>query len=259
MSVELAPQHKVGLTLSQPLLVANGTAELLALCNRSVIGAVVAPAIGSRSRVPRRVGERPGGLLVEEGRGAFSLSGLRQLLRAAGDLPVLGRVPAADVRGAARAAERLASEGVRAVELDLLPGDLPLAGDVLAAVRRACDLPLVAQVPLLEAVVYAEASQAAGADALVVAGPPRGLATLADPHAPSVVEVHGPLLHPLFLLAVREVARAVDLPLIARGGLLTLADARAFLAQGAVAVVVDSLATVDPAGVAAIGRGLLER
>ena len=256
MSVELAPRHKVGLSLEHPLLLANCTAELLSLCDHTVVGAVIAAEIGSRARAPRRVGERPGGFLWEEGRGVNSLQGLRRLLRVAGSLPVLGRVLGAEARGAARAAGRLQQEGVQALVLDLLPGDLRQAEEVLTAVRRATDLPLLAQVPLWEAVPYARACEAEGADALVVAGPPRGLAAFDDPHSPKIVEVHGPLLHPLFLLAVQQVARAVTIPLIARGGLLTAADAQAFLAQGAAAVTIDSLALVEPAAVAEIGHSL---
>ena len=254
MSVQLAPEHKVGLILRHPLLVANCTPELLALCDRAVLGAVVAPEVGGRGRVARRLAERPGGLVLEEARGAFSLNGLRELLRVAGDLPVIGQVRGADPGGAAQAARRLEGEGMSAIQLNLLPGDPELAEEVILAIRAACDLPLLAQVPLLEAVRYAEACDAVHADALVVAGPPRGLAVFDDPRAPRTVEVHGPLLQPLVLLALAQVAQAVSLPLVARGGLLTLADAQAFLAQGAAAVMADSLATVEPGAVAEIGR-----
>ncbi len=256
MSVQLAPQHKVGFLLSHPLLLANCTAEILSLCDRQVLGAVVAPEIGGRARRPRQIVERPGGFLLEEGRGAFSHSGLRRLLRAAGDLPVIGRVIGADPAGAARAALRLADEGVVAIELDLLPGDAELALQAVEAVRRASGLPLLARVPLLEALPYAVDAAGAGADALVVAAPPRGLAPLGEGGATRRVEVHGPLLHPLALLAVQEVAGAMDLPIVARGGILSVDDARAFLAEGAVAVAVDSLAIVDPAAVSGIGRAL---
>jgi hypothetical protein len=320
VSVQLAPQHKLGLALRRPLLVANCTAELLGLLDPEVLGAVVAPELGGRARRPRRVVERPGGFLLAEGRGAFSLTGLRHLLRAAGGLAVIARVCAGqpagprrspgqstsggqpplwgestgaagrgDLRGLEhslnegagpdephrsqrsltqsmrrgraslldlRGLERLADEGVSAFELDLLPGDPESAGRALEAARAATDLPLLARVPLLEAVPYALACAEAGADALVVAAPPRGLAVLDDPAQPQPVEVHGPLLHPLTLLALQQVAEAVDLPLVARGGILTLDDARAFLAQGAAAVAVDSLALVSPAVVVGIGRGL---
>ena len=258
MSVELAPQHKAGLTLDHPLLLANCTAELLALHERSLLGAVVAPELGGRQRRRRWVGERPGGLLVEEGPGAFSWSGLRQLLQTASGLPVLGRVAARAPQGAARMAARLQDEGVQGLQVDLPPGDPDLAEEALGAIRRACDLPLLVQVPLFEAVAYVQVSQAAGADALVVAGPPLGLAVSGEAEAPCTVEVHGPLLHPLFLLAVGQVAQAVSLPIVARGGLLSAADARAFLAQGAVAIMADSLAFVDPAAVSALGRELAQ-
>ena len=256
MNVELAPRHKVGLPLRHPLLLAQGTVEILALCDRRLLGAVVASEVGGKARQRRRLLARPGGFLSEEGPGVLSWSGLRDLLRAAGDLPVIGRVRGRDARGAARAAARLEAAGVSALQVDLLPGERELAQEVMRAVREACELPLLAQVPLEGAVVFARAAEEAGADALVVAAPPQGLAVLDDPASPQAVEVHGPLVHPLALLAVQQVAESVTIPIVARGGITGLAGAQAFLAQGAVAVAVDSLATVRPAAVAEIGRGL---
>jgi dihydroorotate dehydrogenase (NAD+) catalytic subunit len=255
VTVQLAPQHKVGLLLKSPLLLANCTAELLSLCDRDVLGAVVAPEIGGVRRRPRRVVERPGGVLVEVAPGAHSISGLRRLVQAAGDLPVLGRVTAAEPRGAVRAAVRLEEMGVSALEVDLQPGDPGLARTVLAALRDASQVPLLARVPLAEAVTFARAACDL-ADALVVAAPPQGLAPLASGEPARAVEVHGPLLHPLVLRALREVRQAVDLRLVARGGILTAGDARAFIAEGASAVETDSLAIVEPAAVGAIGREL---
>jgi len=254
MTIELAPYHKTGLPLAHPLLVAHCTAEVLALLDRDVLGAVVAPELGGAQRKRRRVLERPGGMLVEEGRGALSLSGLRRLVREAGELPVIGSVVAAEPRGAARAAERLAGEGARALLVDLVPGDPALAEDALAAVRGAVDLPLLAQVPLFEAITYAALARETAADAVVVASPAQGLAALGGELRP--VRVHGPLLHPLYLLVVQQVAAVVPLPIVARGGIQNAADARACLAAGAVAVTVDSLATVEPGAVARIGRSL---
>ncbi len=255
MTVQLAPQHKVGLLVRSPLLLANCTAELLSLCDRDVLGAVVAPEIGGARRRPRRVVERPGGVVLEIAPGAHSISGLRRLLRAAGELPVLARVMASDPDGVARAGERLEELGVSALEVDLQPGDLELARAALATLREAVELPLLARVPLTQAAACARAVRDLS-DALVVAAPPRGLARLAEDEPPRPVEVHGPLLHPLVLDALREVRQAVDLPLVARGGILTAADAGAFLAEGASAVEIDSLAVVHPAAIGAIGREL---
>ncbi|MDI7276726.1 MAG: hypothetical protein QME94_12170, partial [Anaerolineae bacterium] len=145
--------------------------------------------------------------------------------------------------------------GVSALEVDLSPGDPELAAAVLAGLREAVDLPVLARLPLAQAVLYAQAVSGL-ADALVVAAPPRGLALLDEGRPARPVQVHGPLLHPLILQAMREVRQVVDLPLVARGGILSAADARAYLAEDAVAVAVDSLASVDPGAVAAIGREL---
>ena len=70
-----------------------------------------------------------------------------------------------------------------------------LAPQHTEAVRQECELPLLARVPLLQAVPFALASVEGGADA-VVAAPPRGLAAPDDPSSAWPVQVHGPLFHP---------------------------------------------------------------
>jgi len=273
VSLQLAPQHKVGLSLRSPLLLAGSTPELLSLYDRSLLGAAVAPEVGGRERRAVPFVELPGGVGFEETRGALSFSGLRRLLEAAGDLPVIGTVLGAQPSAAATAARRLERAGLQALLVDLAAPGPDRAAAVLAAVRAACELPLLAQVPFEEALDCALACRHE-ADSLVIAAPPRGLHSFPAPHRrdereggqgrpPSSadrpltpVRLHGPLLLPLVLRLAEQVASAVDLPLIARADPLTPDDAAACLAAGASALLVDTLPFVDPAAVQAIAGAL---
>ena len=277
MTVQLAPQHKVGLSLRSPLLLAGCTPELLSLYGAAPLGAVVAPEVGGRERRPTCYREFPGGIAWEATRGALSYSGLRRLVEAAGDLPVLGSVLGAQPSAAAAAAQRLERAGVQALLVDLAMSHPERVADVLRAVRASCELSLLAQVPFEDSLDCALAC-CDEADSLVIAAPPRGLYPFPTPqHSPqgrdergggqgrpsnhsdpllTPVRLHGPLLLPLVLRAVEQVASAVDLPLIARADPLTPADAQACLAAGASALLVDTLAFVDPVAVQALAGAL---
>ena len=66
----------------------------------------------------------------------------------------------------------------------------------------------------------------------------------------------GPALLPVGLAAVRQIAAAVDIPVIGVGGILTAADARAYLDAGASLVQVGTGSFADPRCAARVARGL---
>src|SRR5207249_1562805 len=88
-----------------------------------------------------------------------------------------------------------------------------------------------------------------GADALVCIAPPRGAAMDLSAGQAIEGEVYGPLVKPLALKTLREVAAVATVPLVACGGVHTAEDVNEFLAAGAVAVMVDSVVWVDPGSV----------
>jgi NAD(P)H-dependent flavin oxidoreductase YrpB (nitropropane dioxygenase family) len=86
----------------------------------------------------------------------------------------------------------------------------------------------------------------------VLGTPPQGASPAADG---TVLEapVAGPIAFPFTLHALRTVAAlALDVPLIAAGGIHRPEDIRLCLNEGAVAVQVRSLLWTDPAAVAAL-------
>lgn len=149
-------------------------------------------------------------------------------------------------------------ESIAAVELGLDDDITP--DDAFALTRAAVDVaekPVLVRLPALAANELAETVTEAGADALVIAAPPRG--TARDPHSGKLVSgrIYGPLVKPMILRLVGVLARRIqNVPIIGAGGIHTLQDARDYLEAGAVAVQVDSVTWVQPRRIERIARDL---
>ncbi|MCS6870558.1 MAG: dihydroorotate dehydrogenase [Anaerolineae bacterium] len=127
---------------------------------------------------------------------------------------------------------------------------------VVATVRARTQLPLLAKLPLYQAVNVAAAAADGGADALVVAAPPRG--TARDPLSGQLVggRLYGTWLKPLAVRLVGQLAPRVGVPIIGCGGIHHPDDVRDFFEAGAKAVQLDSVVWVRPDMVAAIANAL---
>ncbi len=258
MAVELAPYHKVGLTLSFPLILASGIIgygnAIARSLDLSCCGAWVTAPVGLKPRAgspPPRMAEVPGGLvLAETGQNPGVGYVIRQYSSswARLGLPVIARLWGSDEEQVAVARQLEASERVAAVELapDDRRGPADAAG-LVGAVRRECELPVLAMLPLSPNVAdWAMACQEAGADALVIGQSPRALGMAADGTA-VLGRLYGPAVAPLAWAALERVAQAgVTLPLIGAGGVHHPTDVQTFLRLGAVAVEVDTAIWVDP-------------
>lgn len=258
MTVELGAPDKATLRIERPVMVAAGCYGLgtayRGLVDEAQLGAVV---VGPLTLRPRRGASPPravpltGGVLLHTGLENPGLStAIRRYARTwtRCPVPVVVHLAATDPVEVSHACERLDRvEAVSAVELGLSHG---VGGDeaeelVAAAVRAYDRRPLLVRVPLEGAVATAGGAAAAGADALVVAAPPRGAVLYRG--RPVVGRLYGPFVLPLVLRALREVAQVVDLPIIGCGGVYGVEDARAMIAFGAVAVQVGAALWKDPA------------
>jgi dihydroorotate dehydrogenase (NAD+) catalytic subunit len=268
--IDLAPHNPYGLTLRHPVLTAAGCfgygVEYARLADIAGIGAIVTRTTTLHSRRvarPPRLIETPGGLL---GVGAWPNPGLARVIEhyaplwAGWDTPMVLSVAGATADEVATFAAALEGvEGIAGLELNLT-GHADAARAVAAA-RAATQLPLLAKLPYLEGDRQALAGLArsvadAGADAIVAIGSPRGLAI--DPQSGKRVEgwLSGPMLRPLALALVADLASVVDIPLIGCGGIASAEDARQFLAAGAQAVQVGAALLADPGAAARIGQEL---
>lgn len=172
-------------------------------------------------------------------------------------IPVILHVVATsvdDVRSCMAVVER--EYTVDAVELglsdDLAPADAVRL--VRAAVDRA-EKPVIARLPFTDTETLAHAAADAGADAVVACAPPRG--TARDTAGRLIAgRVYGPLVKPIVLRMVGQLARRLDIPVIGAGGIHTPDDARDYIEAGARAVQVDSVTWIKPRTLELIARDL---
>jgi len=266
--IELAPHHKVGLTLANPIMPAAGCfgtgREYAPLIDLAALGAVVVGPVTGRPRrgsEPPRLLPVPSGVLLHTGLANPGISALiRQAVRVwrSSPVPVIVHVAGTDTDEVASCCERLAAvEAVAGVEMGLPDAATPeLAADLTRAACTSANRPVLVRLPLADADRLCEAAAAAGADALTVAAPPRGTAW--HPGAGRYISgrLYGPFVLPLALRALRRVAEMVSLPLVGCGGITAIEDAAAFLRAGAVAVQVDSALWRDPSSLARLARAL---
>lgn len=244
LSVDLAPGHKTGLALATPILLGSGAAGYGAApdgVDTSALGAVVTLPLAARAGgAPPRFALVPGGVVMDGGGPAAA----RTVLRHWGDRwrranpPVIARVAGGSLEDLAACAEVLEeAREVAALEwrADPLPPDE--AASAAARLRGVSDKPLLVQVPLANALGYAEALIGI-ADALVVGAPPAGTAWSDEEGGWVRGDVHGAGVFPLVLDALHAL-REFPFPLVAFGGILLPEQAVQAMLAGASAIMLD--------------------
>jgi dihydroorotate dehydrogenase (NAD+) catalytic subunit len=100
----------------------------------------------------------------------------------------------------------------------------------------------------------------AGADAISVANTFRGMAIDSETRRPRLTNItgglSGPAIKPIALRMVYEAARAVKIPILGLGGIVTPEDAVEFMLAGATAVQVGTASFADPRATERIARGM---
>ena len=276
--VQLAPNHKIGLALRNPVMPAAGCfgfgTEYAHLVDVEALGASVVGPVTAKPRRganPPRTVPIPGGVLLHTG---LANPGVATVVRryarrwAHSSVPVIVHVAGTSPDEAATCCRQLSGvEAVSGVELGLPDtpsgsagsSDVALLDDAVAIIQAArtnTSQPLIVQLPLDSAPALCEAAVEAGADALTVAAPPRGTAWHASDGRFVTGRLYGHFVLPLALRAVHRVAESVAVPLIGCGGIHNVADATAFLQAGATAIQVSGGLWHDPACLARIARSL---
>lgn len=255
--VELAPNHKIGLALPNPMMIAAGFCGFgdayERLIDLTVFGGLVTGPITLRpnrgSPQPRLV-ETPAGFILNTGRQNPGVRGVikhyRQRWARLGQ-PVIAHLPAAEPDDLKRTARALSSLGTLAgLELGLPSGADPYELELwLRAIRAGSELPFLVKLPLGSGPDLATVAVEQGADALVIGAAPPGAAR--SPRSGQTVsgQLYGPALHSLALRDLLNLQH-LDIPRVASGGIHSAADVKAFLEAGAKAVQLDSLLFIDP-------------
>jgi dihydroorotate dehydrogenase (NAD+) catalytic subunit len=260
-----------GVRLRSPLILASGiwgtSPALLVRAAREGAGAVTAKTC---TPAPRRGHKNP--TLVDWGLGLINAMGLPnpgaaeelELLREAAELlaplqvPLIASISADTADGFGEAAAAVSRARPSLIEVNIsCPNVQACNGEIFAAnpastaevtriVKSATSIPCVVKlapnVPSIREIAAAAAE--AGADALTVINTMPGMLIDAESGRPVLANmtggISGPALKPIALRCVFEAFRAVRLPIIGTGGVLTGTDAVEMLMAGAAAVGVGS-------------------
>lgn len=136
------------------------------------------------------------------------------------------------------------------------------AASVVAACRAATKKTLIVKLSpnVTDIVEMAQACEAAGADALSVINTLTGMAIDLERRRPVLANVtgglSGPAIKPIALRMVWQVAKAVKVPVIGIGGIMSATDALEFILAGATAVQVGTASFVNPAAAQEIAEGM---
>jgi len=268
--VEITP----GLRLRSPLLAASGTFgfgfEMADVGGHDGYGAIVSKGTSLLPREgnpPPRIAEVPSGMLNAIG---LQNPGVEVVAEdyaprwAAWEVPVIVNIVGESVQDYVAVVRRLeGAPNIAGIELNiscpnvgakgLMFGvDAHLAHQVTAAVRAATARPLIVKLTpnVTDIVSIARAIVDAGADALSAVNTYVGMTLDLHSGRPVLANttggLSGPAIRPLAMHAVYTVSRAVSVPVIASGGVMTGDDAVEFLLAGARAVQVGTLNFLRP-------------
>lgn len=261
MGVEIA-----GIQMKNPVMTASGTYGFGQEFNRfydiGILGAVVVkgttlePRLGNPSP---RIAETPAGLLNSVG---LQNPGVERVIKEEmpwlreKNVPVIINVSGHSFEEYVQVAARLNEvPGIAGLEINIscpnvkeggmsFGTDPQMAAKVIQGVRKETKLPLIAKLTpnVTDITEIARAVEAAGADAVSLINTLLAMAINIKTRKPILANVtgglSGPAVKPVALRMVWQTARAVKLPVIGMGGIVTAEDAVEFLLAGATAVAV---------------------
>ena len=268
LSVELC-----GVRLKNPLIAASGTygfgEEYGAFYDVGILGGISSKGLTPLPREgnpPARVAEAPSGMMNAVG---LQNPGIDHFVEhILPRMKKLGTVVIANVAGSsvedyALMTEKLAGTDVDMIEMNIsCPnvkeggvafGVLPeMVEKVTAAAKKNCKQPLIVKLtPNVSCIAdNARAAEAGGADAISLINTLTGMAI--DPVTRRFIiknrtgGLSGPAVKPVALRMVNEASRAVKIPVVGMGGIMTGRDVVEFMLAGATAVMVGSANIFDP-------------
>lgn len=261
------------LRLSNPITAASGTfgyaREMASFVDLSRLGAILPKTITLEPRAgnpPPRIVETAAGMLNSIG---LDNDGLEVFIaRHMPYLASLGTAVIVSIAGKSReeyavmAARLDGVAGVAALELNIscpnVAGGIDFAASpklcesVVAGVRKACSLPVIAKLTpnVADVSEIALAAEAGGADAISLVNTCLGMAVDWRCRRPVLGNIFGglsgPAIKPIALRILCQVARTVKIPLMGVGGIATIDDVMEFLVTGAAAVQIGTANFYNP-------------
>jgi dihydroorotate dehydrogenase (NAD+) catalytic subunit len=279
LSVEIA-----GITMRNPVMTASGTfgygREFADYMDLESIGAMITKGLSLKPKAGNntpRIVETPGGMLnaiglQNVGIDAF-ISTKLPFLRTV-NTPVIVNLYGNSLEEYGELASRIDGlPEVAGVEVNIscpnvkqggivFGTDPGAAAQVVSLVRESTSKPLIVKLSpnVTDVVVMAKACVDAGAEALSLINTLTGMAIDITTRRPVLANItgglSGPAIKPVALRMVWQVARAVKVPLIGIGGIITATDALEFILAGATAVQVGTANFLNPSAAEEIARGM---
>lgn len=284
LQVDLAPGHKRGLLLRNPVMPASGTfswgLEFAKHYDINSLGAVVSKGVTMEPRAGNhqpRVAETPAGMLNSIGLQNIGIEKVIEEMAplwARWDVPVIVNIAGDTVDEFGEMARMLDGvPGIAALELNISCPNVDIGGieigqDAEASARatraavRNTDLPVIVKLTpnVTDPVALALACEAAGASAICAINTVLGLAIDTERRRAILPRARGglsgPAIKPIALRIVHDVAKAVQVPVIGCGGISTGEDAIEFLMAGASAVQVGTATFANPRALLDVLEGI---
>ncbi|MEX2376310.1 MAG: nitronate monooxygenase [Dehalococcoidia bacterium] len=270
LTVNLAPHHKSELYLHNPVMTAAGALgtgiELAPHYDVEALGAIVTRTLSlrpQRGHASPRIIESPAGIVHSTGHpnaGIGSVIRQQAPVWARWSVPVIVSIAADTPEQYGRLAHRLNGvAGVSGIEVSLSQTpdetDATTPSGMAAAVREvamASSLPIMAKIEpgTTDVRRLAESAIRAGAQAVTLSGslPAMVIDTRLRRSALSASfgQLSGPAIRPIAIRNTALTAAAIDMPVIASGGIMSGEDVAAFIMAGATAIQVDSATFREP-------------
>jgi dihydroorotate dehydrogenase (NAD+) catalytic subunit len=266
------------------VLVASGTFgygdELKDVVDLNALGGISTKSLSWKPRdgnPPRRIVETPSGMLNSIGLANIGVHSFIQnklpYLRTI-DTAIIANIAASSVQEYCDVLSLLEGEdGVDGYEINVSCPNVKEGGlnfgtkremthEITSRLRALTQKPLIIKLTpnVTHISEFARAAEDAGADAVSVINTLIGLAVDIYARKPKLSTItgglSGPAIKPVALAKVFEVAKAVKIPILGIGGIMTAEDAVEFLMVGAAAVQVGTASFIDPAAAMKVAAGL---
>jgi dihydroorotate dehydrogenase (NAD+) catalytic subunit len=263
-----------GIKLKNPVLTASGTfgygEEFAEFVDLNKLGGVIVKGISLKpikGNPPPRIWETPSGMLnaiglENPGVDVFLSEKLPYLRKF--DTAVIVNMFGYSLEEYVGVAERLDGvQGISGIEVNIscpnvkaggmaFGTDLKATSELLSAIRNATRLPLIAKLSpnVTDVTAFAKAAQDSGCDGLSLINTLLGMAIDVRCRRPRLANctggLSGPAIRPVAVRMVWQAAKAVSLPIIGMGGIVTGEDALEFILAGASAIAVGTANFTNP-------------
>ena len=273
-----------GVEFKNRVLVASGTFgygdELKDVVDVNALGGICTKSLSWKPRdgnPPRRIVETPSGMLNSIGLANIGVHNFIEqklpYLRTL-DTVIIANIAASSVQEYCDVLSLLeGEEGVDGYEINVSCPNVKEGGlnfgtnremtrEITTRLRALTQKPLIVKLTpnVTHISEFARAAEDAGADAVSVINTLIGLAVDIYVRKPKLSTItgglSGPAIKPVALAKVFEVAKAVKIPILGIGGVMTAEDAVEFLLVGATAVQVGTASFIDPAAGMKVAAGL---